>query len=146
MVGAAETPYDLRFRLLGIPVRVHPLFWIMGRAGLAGSDDWRTWSLWVACVFVSILVHEYGHGLMSKRVRQLAVDRPLDGRRPLLQPGGPQTPRQRLAVVLWGPGAGFVLYGVVMLRLLGRLRPHPRRTPEHRPRTAPFPAGPARPS
>ena len=29
MVGAAETPYDLRFRLLGIPVRVHPLFWLV---------------------------------------------------------------------------------------------------------------------
>ena len=37
MVGAAETPYDLRFRLLGIPVRVHPLFWVViGRAWMAG--------------------------------------------------------------------------------------------------------------
>ena len=37
MVGAAETPYDLRFRLLGIPVRIHPMFWlVIGRAGLAG--------------------------------------------------------------------------------------------------------------
>ena len=29
MFGASETPYDLRFQLLGIPVRVHPLFWLV---------------------------------------------------------------------------------------------------------------------
>ena len=29
------TPFDLHFRLLGIPVRVHPLFWLVGAAILA---------------------------------------------------------------------------------------------------------------
>ena len=67
MVGAAETPYDLRFRLLGIPVRVHPLFWmVIGRPGLAGSRNLPLVAVWVACGFVSILVHEFGHGLMSR--------------------------------------------------------------------------------
>ena len=28
MLGTSSTPYDLRFRLLDIPVRVHPLFWL----------------------------------------------------------------------------------------------------------------------
>ena len=28
MYGVTETPYDLRFLALGIPVRVHPLFWL----------------------------------------------------------------------------------------------------------------------
>ena len=32
MLGASETPYDLRFQLLGIPVRVHPVL-------LAGHGD-----------------------------------------------------------------------------------------------------------
>ena len=29
MVGLAETQYDLRFRLLGVPVRIHPFFWLV---------------------------------------------------------------------------------------------------------------------
>ena len=29
MLGAAETPYDLRFRFLGVPVRIHPIFWLV---------------------------------------------------------------------------------------------------------------------
>ena len=30
MLGMPATDsYDLRFRLLGIPVRVHPLFWLV---------------------------------------------------------------------------------------------------------------------
>ena len=62
MFGVSETPYDLRFHALGIPVRVHPLFWL-GAALLAGrADDLAVIVIWVACVFVSILVHEYGMG------------------------------------------------------------------------------------
>ncbi len=108
MFGATETPYDLRFRALGIPVRVHPLFWLI--AALLGwtNENIPVVLVWMGCVFVSILVHEYGHGLMAKHF----------GASPsiLLQAFGGlcsysaerQTPRQRLAVLLWGPGAGFV--------------------------------------
>lgn len=64
MFGVPETPYDLRFQLLGMPVRVHPLFWLV-----AAMLGWRNENIplvliWVGCVFVSILVHEYGHGLV----------------------------------------------------------------------------------
>src|SRR5204863_10187816 len=71
--------------------------------------------IWMACVFVSILVHEYGHG---------AVARAFGGTPSIvLWAGGGlcsseadrQSPRQRLAVVLSGPGAGFVFCGLVML-------------------------------
>ena len=57
MVGAAETPYDLRFRLLGIPVRVHPMFWLVSavlgwqdhESSAASHSGWpafsfRSWS------------------------------------------------------------------------------------------------------
>jgi stage IV sporulation protein FB len=115
MVGEAETPYDLRFRLLGIPVRVHPLFWVV-MAVLGWQDrNLPMVVIWVACGLVSILVHEYGHGLMSK----------VFGSTPsivLWAMGGlcySQTERQslgqRLAVVLSGPAAGLCLYFVVML-------------------------------
>ena len=109
MLGTSSTPYDLRFRLLGVPVRVHPLFWLTS-AMLAGSrvspTTSRSCSIWIGCVFVSILVHEYGHALMDKRFH---------GRRPSCSRPGralfsqrPRDPGQRLAVLLAGPGAGFL--------------------------------------
>ena len=128
MVGAAETPYDLRFRLLGIPVRVHPLFWVV-MAVLGWQDhNLPMVAVWVACVFVSILVHEYGHGLMAKSLRQLAVDRPLGNGGAVLQPG--RTPDAGTAVGRRAerarpPGSGFI--SLVMLVVLGVLRPHGRR-------------------
>jgi len=114
MLGASETPYDLRFRLLDIPVRVHPIFWL-----IAAALGWQNNNLpmvvaWVGCVFVSILVHEYGHGLTAKAF----------GASPSIVLWGlgglcysqseRQTAGQRLAVVVMGPGAGFVLCAVVM--------------------------------
>jgi stage IV sporulation protein FB len=64
-----ETPYDLRFRLLGTEVRVHPMFWlisfILGFDGLIQLGAGYV-LLWVACVFVSVLLHEFGHVLMGR--------------------------------------------------------------------------------
>jgi stage IV sporulation protein FB len=71
-------------------------------------------ALWVACVFVSILVHEYGHGLIAKayHARPSII---LWGMGGLCDTqSNRQTPSQRLAVVLSGPGAGFVLCLLVM--------------------------------
>jgi Zn-dependent protease len=117
MLGVAEpTPYDLRFRVLGIPVRVHPLFWLI-MAVLSGQEnDLLGVLIFIACGFISILVHEYGHGLMSR----------LFGSQPaeivLFWMGGycacdseRQRPGQRLAVLAAGPGAQFLLLGVVFL-------------------------------
>ena len=65
----SRTQYDLHFRLFGLPVRVHPLFWAVCLfLGVHGSiDDMLLWLLalgcWVAAVFLSILVHELGHAL-----------------------------------------------------------------------------------
>jgi Zn-dependent protease len=115
MVGDAETPYDLRFRLLGIPVRVHPLFWVV-----MAALGWRDHNLpmvgaWVVCGLVSILVHEYGHGLMSM-VFGCSPSIVLWGMGGLCYSQAErQSPGQRLAVVLAGPAAGFGLYFLVML-------------------------------
>jgi Zn-dependent protease len=115
MFGVSETPYDLRFRLLKIPVRVHPLFWLV--AAMLGwrQNDMPTVLIWVSCVFVSILVHEYGHGLMAKTFGCIPSITLWMGGGLCYSQMDRQTPRQRLAVVLSGPGAGFVLCGVVML-------------------------------
>lgn len=114
MVGEAETPFDLRFRALGIPVRVHPFFWLI--AAMLGWHDQNLplVALWVGCVFVSILVHEYGHGLMAQRFRE-SPSILLWGMGGLCYSQGErQTPLERLLVILAGPGAGFMLAVLVM--------------------------------
>ena len=54
------TPYDLRFSVAGIPVTVHPLFWLIALL-LGSTGDILLVPIWVGVIFVSILVHELGH-------------------------------------------------------------------------------------
>ncbi len=76
----AHSPYDLRFNLLGIPVRVSWTFWLAGLVfgyGLVqGLDQYFDMAspglmplllLWTACLFVSILIHELGHALAFRQ-------------------------------------------------------------------------------
>ena len=68
----AESPFDLRFWLFGTHVRVHPWFWLLSavlgwnvtREG--GHNGLLYLVLWVLCVFVSILIHEFGHVFMGR--------------------------------------------------------------------------------
>jgi Zn-dependent protease len=116
MVGDSETPYDLRFRLLGIPVRVHPFFWVMAAVLGFGLNDRNVPMVvvWVACVFVSILVHEYGHALMARNFGS-SPSIVLWGMGGLCYSQAErQSLLQRLAVVLSGPAAGLSLYVLVM--------------------------------
>jgi Zn-dependent protease len=111
MIGMMPSPtqYDLCFRLLGIPVRVHPLFWLSTALLGFGSGDTRAILIWVACVFVSILVHEYGHGLMA-RMLGYPASIVLYGMGGLCYSESErQGPWERLAVLISGPGAGFLL-------------------------------------
>ena len=61
------TPYDVSFRLFGIPVRIHPFFWViallLGYGSLTGPWDAM---LWVMAVLISILVHELGHASVRR--------------------------------------------------------------------------------
>jgi len=113
MPGISPTAYDLRFQIFGIPARVHPMFWL-ATAILASTNDLPTMVLWIACVFVSILVHELGHGLLAQRYSNC--------REILLYTLGglcyyspePRRPAHQLAITLAGPGAGFLLCLVFM--------------------------------
>jgi stage IV sporulation protein FB len=61
------TAWDWRWRFFGIPVRVHPMFWvaalIMGQQTLKQGPGYLVG--WIACFFVSILIHELGHVFMG---------------------------------------------------------------------------------
>jgi stage IV sporulation protein FB len=113
---------DLHFRVLGIPVRVHPFFWVTGIVmGLKpmGADGEGTppaeLAIWIVVVFVSILVHELGHALMQRRfgghpwitlhgIGGLASCDDCDAR-----------PSSRILISLAGPAAGFAFAALVVL-------------------------------
>ena len=115
------TQGDLNFQILGIPVRVHPFFWLV--AFLLGMSDSEPVSvlIWVVAVFVSILVHELGHAIAAR-----AHGWP--PRITLYSFGGLatysptyHTPRSQILISAAGPAAGFALAIAVILavRLAG---------------------------
>ena len=117
----APTPYDLRFSLFGIPVRVHPFFWLVSLVMGWSPHNPKLMLVWVLCVFVSILVHELGHALTAQyfgwaphivlySFGGYASYQPSGGH---WTAGGHSTARTIL-VLFAGPGAGFVLYAVVI--------------------------------
>lgn len=76
------TPADLHFELAGVPVRVSPWFWL-GSAlfgwqacqWLAEGDQRAMLQylvIWIGVVFVSLLVHEFGHALAYRTFGQPA--------------------------------------------------------------------------
>ncbi len=118
-----QTPYDLNFEIFGVPVRVHPLFWLIAILfGGAGGNITYT-LLVVVAFFVSILIHELGHSLMMRQYGQesyivlygmggLAVPTSsgvLGGRRV----GVGTSLVERIYISLAGPFAGFLFAGVI---------------------------------
>ncbi len=109
-----ETPYDLRWRMFGTRVRVHPLFWLvslfLGWSAYSRADGGLSFlAVWVACVFGSILLHEFGHVWMGRLFGS-------EGHIVLYSFGGlaigsnQLSPRwQRILVSLAGPGIQLVL-------------------------------------
>jgi Zn-dependent protease len=117
------TRYDLRFSVGDIPVRVHPLFWLIALL-LGSSGDLLTIPLWIIVVFVSVLIHELGHALAFRRygIRSQIVLYAMGGLTiPEAVPWGTgwgrvvPTPRQEIVISLAGPLAGFAFAALVML-------------------------------
>ena len=104
----STTPYDLRFRLLGVPVRVHPFFWIL-MAALGWSTDIRRVLMFVGCGFVSILAHEYGHGLTARAFGYPASITLYAMGGLCASDGERQSQWERLFVVAAGPFVGYLL-------------------------------------
>jgi Zn-dependent protease len=106
---ATPTAFDVRFRLLGTPVRIHPTFWLVG--ALLGYFLTRgrvdSMLIYLGCFLAAILVHEMGHAVMGRALRERlqivlfgfggmagGISERLGG-------------RARILIALAGPAAGF---------------------------------------
>ncbi len=119
----------LRFRLFGIPFEIGLYFWIgsalLGGGFATGPNSVALLLIWVACVFVSIVVHELGHALAARRFGvQPAVE--LHALGGVTRMFGPLLTRgQSLWVTFCGPAAGF---GLFLLAFAVSRRFHPGAT------------------
>jgi stage IV sporulation protein FB len=113
------TPYDLRFRLFGIPVTVIPWFWLVALVTGWQPDTREHLDLlliWVVCLFVSILVHEMGHALTA-----LAFGWPPEvylygfGGLAVYRPTSARSTGRSVLISFAGPAAGFLLFGFTLL-------------------------------
>ncbi|MCE9551809.1 MAG: site-2 protease family protein [Planctomycetes bacterium] len=111
-----QTQYDLRFRIFGIPVRIHPYFWLATlMLGYQGSGTPPiNMLIWVGVVFVSILIHELGHALVAWLYGwppwiTLYAFGGLASYRPTYR-----TARSEILISLAGPGAGFLFIALIM--------------------------------
>jgi Zn-dependent protease len=105
----------------GFPIQVHPLFFLtaLGTGATGGWDPARL-AVWFGVVFASVLVHELGHALAFRRFGHGAsISLHGLGGTATSTGGRALTHRQDLWVSLAGPGAGFLLGGLVLgLQLL----------------------------
>ena len=78
MFDTPPTQYEVSFRFLGFPIRVHPSFWIIflflsiRLHSKTDGGDWLSWIvevvIWIAAIFVSLLAHELGHALVFRYI------------------------------------------------------------------------------
>ncbi len=119
MLGNVQpTEFDLRFSLFGIPVRVTPMFWLGSVILGWNAMDWGGppfLLMWVLVCFVSILVHEMGHALVARWMGCHHVETALYlmGGVATFQPGRNHTQGMSILISLAGPGAGFILWGLM---------------------------------
>lgn len=114
LCNPSPTPFDLQFNLFGIPVRIHPMFWLLTIVMGWNPEHPQVMIVWTVCVFVSILVHELGHALTAQ-----AFGWPPEivlygmGGLAVFQADWRRTTWKMVLTLLAGPGAGFLLYAAL---------------------------------
>jgi Zn-dependent protease len=102
---------SLSFRLAGIPVRVDAMFFVVAVVLGLGGRSGVTLVGWVAAVFLSVLVHEFGHAVsfrvfgQTPRIRLWAWGGLTSGSAPL-------PPGKDVVVSLAGSGAAIAVLGL----------------------------------
>jgi stage IV sporulation protein FB len=115
-------PFDLHWRIFGIDFRVKPGFWLVNLlfgyfyVKIFRDVDKNLFAylgLWLACAFVSILVHELGHVIMGRlfgahsNIVLQAMGGAAIGDFPRLRPW------QRILVSAAGPALGLAFFAFV---------------------------------
>ncbi len=116
MIGIDPTPLDLRLVAFGIPIRVHPSFWLGSILFGSNLQSSQLIFIWVVCAFISILIHELGHALTAESFGwPTEIVMYFGGGLAISQRNRGNSPWRSIAVSLMGPLAGFLLYGLVFL-------------------------------
>lgn len=116
LVDPGRSAYDLNFGIFGFRVRVHPFFWLFTgllNLQLLQSGFPETWFIWIAIVFVSILIHELGHAFAYRLFRCNAhiVLYAFGGL--AISSYAPSNRIKRILISLAGPFAGFIVAGLL---------------------------------
>ena len=109
----------MTFSVFRIPVHVQPAFWftaaLLGLNWLMGpKPNFAMFAVWVVVVFVSVMVHELGHAFAIMR-HGIAPSISLHWLGGLTSWSGGQrlSRKNRIFISFAGPGAGFILGGIV---------------------------------
>lgn len=110
----------LDFKLFKIPVRVEPWFWLTGfllggGLGITSREDFLTVILWIVVLLVSILIHELGHALTSRKMTGVTPSIKLWGMGGLAYPNTQLTQKQSFWVTWAGPLSGLGFFGLIVL-------------------------------
>ena len=111
----SRTQYDLHFDVLGIPVRVHPFFWVGTLLlGLRANPKPADMLFWIGAVFFSILIHEMGHALAARYFGwEPHITLHGFGGLASYQPTY-RNPTREILITLAGPVAGFLFAAVIV--------------------------------
>ena len=108
------------FKIFNIPVRVEPFFWLvaflLGRGlSISSREDFLRVLLWIIILFVSILIHELGHALTSRKMTGVNPSIKLWGMGGLAYPNTQLTRKESFWVTWAGPLAGLGFFALIVL-------------------------------
>jgi stage IV sporulation protein FB len=94
-----------------IPITIHPLFWLIaGLIGWINSNSFIGTIVWIAIIFVSVLIHELGHALSALSFgKRPKIDFVAMGGVTSYEIGGLSSLKQFI-IVFCGPLFGFFLF------------------------------------
>jgi stage IV sporulation protein FB len=116
-----RSKYDLHFSLLGIPVRIHPMFWLVALILGSNRQDVGSVFSWIIAVFLGILVHELGHALAMRAygfypwITLYGMGGLTSHDQGYRVHSKGSEPLGQILICLAGPAAGFLLAAIVIL-------------------------------